>query len=218
MAVCPVCLTIIILVAFPMLCLFLLCYFGCCQSEESLEEKTLSDLHERMKRRRNDPTISNSESKADTFNNRRAKGKIRRKRQVSDCQISKETFNDRRDLKILSKLYFQKLPKDTIGFDPRIFRETKKECERVENILKGNFEEAEKALDVERGSGLKNQSLSHCDSSNFECPICLNEYIPGDVVCIAKKPVCDHMYHLECIVERLQKQSCCPLCRSDLMH
>lgn len=202
-----------------MFCLFLVCCFGCCQSKESLEERTLSDLHERMKRRRrqdSDPSTSSSKTPTDTFNNRRAKHRIRRQ-QVSDSE-SKEKFNDRRDLKILSKLYFQKLPEDTIGLDPRIFRQTHKEFDRIENILKGNIEEAEKALDVESGPGLNNLSPSPCCSSNFECPICLSEYIPGDVICIAKKPVCDHMYHIECIVEWLQKQSCCPLCRNDLMH
>lgn len=66
-----------------------------------------------------------------------------------------------------------------------------------------------------------------------ECSICLNQYLPSDVVAWAKDVVdassskydgnlspksCGHIFHKECLVAWLQEHDECPLCRRKVVH
>mmetsp|Transcript_24984 Transcript_24984/g.61520 ORF Transcript_24984/g.61520 Transcript_24984/m.61520 type:complete len:471 (+) Transcript_24984:2123-3535(+) len=50
-----------------------------------------------------------------------------------------------------------------------------------------------------------------------ECCICLENYGPGDTICVPIANSCNHMFHEECVVAWLQHNNRCPLCRVDLM-
>jgi len=95
-----------------------------------------------------------------------------------------------------------------------------------EEIMEGNHEAF--THPVESGSGSffgsalwKNYLQSSINNNNNtqlnECSICLEPYGKGDSICVSKSPECQHMFHKQCIVEWLQKQDHCPLCRVDLM-
>ncbi len=45
------------------------------------------------------------------------------------------------------------------------------------------------------------------------CPICLEDYINGELISITK---CNHVYHNKCIVEWRKVSDTCPLCMSPL--
>ncbi|KAL3937297.1 MAG: hypothetical protein SGBAC_007570 [Bacillariaceae sp.] len=69
------------------------------------------------------------------------------------------------------------------------------------------------------GSALwKNYLQSSVSSQRNECSICLEPYAKGDSICVSKSPECQHMFHKQCIVQWLQTQDHCPLCRVDLMN
>jgi len=50
-----------------------------------------------------------------------------------------------------------------------------------------------------------------------ECSICLEPYLPGEVICLSRNEACNHVFHQECVVEWLKRDDRCPLCRVDLM-
>ncbi|XP_060669037.1 putative RING-H2 finger protein ATL19 [Ziziphus jujuba] len=49
-----------------------------------------------------------------------------------------------------------------------------------------------------------------------ECCICLEEYETGDRCQVF--PVCNHVYHSNCIDNWLKKNSTCPICRNCILH
>eukprot|EP00980_Cylindrotheca_fusiformis_P008504 scaffold1805_cov104-Cylindrotheca_fusiformis.AAC.11 len=50
------------------------------------------------------------------------------------------------------------------------------------------------------------------------CSICLEAYRPGESICMAKTPSCDHLFHKDCLLEwMMQRNDACPLCRENLM-
>eukprot|EP00980_Cylindrotheca_fusiformis_P000628 scaffold158_cov105-Cylindrotheca_fusiformis.AAC.1 len=56
-------------------------------------------------------------------------------------------------------------------------------------------------------------------SKDDSCCICLEAYRPGETICAATTPACDHVFHQECIFQWLQSDhDVCPLCRVDLMN
>ena len=51
-----------------------------------------------------------------------------------------------------------------------------------------------------------------------ECCICLEEYNPGETICLPITQECNHIFHHECIQEWiLMNHDRCPLCRTDIM-
>jgi hypothetical protein len=55
-------------------------------------------------------------------------------------------------------------------------------------------------------------------SATDDCCICLNNYQPGEIVCVAKTNLCGHVFHQDCVNEWLKQNDDCPLCRVDLMN
>jgi hypothetical protein len=49
------------------------------------------------------------------------------------------------------------------------------------------------------------------------CPICLAEFEGEDEICKSKNEECQHLFHLDCMVEWLMKHDECPLCRCDYL-
>ncbi|EFJ23642.1 hypothetical protein SELMODRAFT_442810 [Selaginella moellendorffii] len=49
-----------------------------------------------------------------------------------------------------------------------------------------------------------------------QCAVCLSDYQPGEK--LQQLPVCDHIFHVECIDEWLANNSTCPICRGSLHH
>jgi hypothetical protein len=54
-------------------------------------------------------------------------------------------------------------------------------------------------------------------SAKDECCICLDGYHPGETICAAATPECNHVFHQECVVEWMKNHDECPLCRVNLM-
>lgn len=55
------------------------------------------------------------------------------------------------------------------------------------------------------------------ESKDATCPICLERYRPGELVCFPKKRKCCHIFHQDCMEGWMLMNPCCPLCRVDLM-
>lgn len=55
------------------------------------------------------------------------------------------------------------------------------------------------------------------ESKDVGCPICLERYSPGELVCFPKKRKCIHTFHRDCMEGWMLMNPCCPLCRVDLM-
>ena len=49
------------------------------------------------------------------------------------------------------------------------------------------------------------------------CPICLAEFEGEEDICKSKNEECQHIFHLECMVEWLMKHDECLLCRCDYL-
>ena len=47
------------------------------------------------------------------------------------------------------------------------------------------------------------------------CPICSEEYKPGDDIAWSKNEDCIHAFHTNCIVPWLMDHDDCPMCRND---
>ena len=50
------------------------------------------------------------------------------------------------------------------------------------------------------------------------CPICLDEYHPGERICTSKTMACSHVFHQECMGEWLRDHNTCPICRTVVIN
>jgi len=48
------------------------------------------------------------------------------------------------------------------------------------------------------------------------CPICLEQYVEGDVICHTS--VCSHTFHLDCLHQCIRRQPFCPCCRKCMLQ
>lgn len=62
------------------------------------------------------------------------------------------------------------------------------------------------------GQGDHNKNAGGDDALSGPCPICLGEYVSGDV--LRRGPDCGHCVHVACVDEWLRLSATCPLCRS----
>jgi Ring finger domain len=65
----------------------------------------------------------------------------------------------------------------------------------------------------ENGSIADRVDVSH----DALCPICLETFLDGEVVCGSQNEECPHHFHSACIVDWLVKASACPCCRRDFL-
>lgn len=52
-----------------------------------------------------------------------------------------------------------------------------------------------------------------CGNDDRECPICMEEFVVGDIVSWSSYERCSHVYHHQCIKEWLVSHNTCPFCR-----
>ena len=50
------------------------------------------------------------------------------------------------------------------------------------------------------------------------CPVCLERYVGGDILCIAKTESCSHVFHKGCMIQWIRRHNRCPICRTNVMH
>ncbi|XP_071946894.1 RING finger protein 24-like [Antedon mediterranea] len=60
-------------------------------------------------------------------------------------------------------------------------------------------------------SGFKMITYSKKKSANESCPVCLEDFIPGEK--LGQTP-CHHLFHSPCISEWLQQRNTCPICNA----
>jgi hypothetical protein len=56
------------------------------------------------------------------------------------------------------------------------------------------------------------------NNTDRTCPICLEEYKPGDEICSSPNEHCDHVFHASCMTDWLMNHDNCPLCRADYLN
>mmetsp|Transcript_26486 Transcript_26486/g.37344 ORF Transcript_26486/g.37344 Transcript_26486/m.37344 type:complete len:189 (-) Transcript_26486:114-680(-) len=66
--------------------------------------------------------------------------------------------------------------------------------------------------DVETG-GI-NTFTSISSETQTQCPICLNNFVQGRLVCESNNEKCCHLFHQECMVMWLLRHNECPCCRA----
>lgn len=85
-----------------------------------------------------------------------------------------------------------------------------------ETVLAEMLEEG--TLDSESGpSGLEDSESETDEYHGSICAICLSAFADGQEVCSSKHKVCNHEFHLDCMVQWLQtrrSELACPLCRA----
>jgi hypothetical protein len=54
--------------------------------------------------------------------------------------------------------------------------------------------------------------------SHRTCPICMEPYESGDMICWSRNENCSHAFHLECKVNYLLNTDECILCRNDFLN
>mmetsp|Transcript_69161 Transcript_69161/g.193315 ORF Transcript_69161/g.193315 Transcript_69161/m.193315 type:complete len:393 (+) Transcript_69161:278-1456(+) len=63
----------------------------------------------------------------------------------------------------------------------------------------------------ERKSAGEEAKIEEQEHEIIECPVCAEDIMEGeDIVCL---PACKHHFHLPCILQWLEQQSNCPMCR-----
>lgn len=55
-------------------------------------------------------------------------------------------------------------------------------------------------------------------SSEERCCICIGNYKPGQAICKAITPKCNHIFHQVCLIKWLADNDTCPLCKVDIMN
>jgi len=66
----------------------------------------------------------------------------------------------------------------------------------------------------------QDNSESYTEEISFNqkvCPICSEEYKPGDDIAWSKNEECVHAFHTDCIVPWLMDHDDCPMCRNDYL-
>jgi Ring finger domain len=54
-------------------------------------------------------------------------------------------------------------------------------------------------------------------SSSALCPICFEEFVDREVICISRHEECPHRFHVPCIFDWLLKSPDCPCCRRNYL-
>jgi Ring finger domain len=54
-------------------------------------------------------------------------------------------------------------------------------------------------------------------SSSALCPICFEEFVDREVICISRHQECPHRFHVPCIFDWLLKSHDCPCCRRNYL-
>lgn len=126
-----------------------------------------------------------------------------------------------RNVAMKSTFYFQTVLPDKSNIDPNVLRE---EAEMGDTVS-----DDESVIEMGDPPGKKEKKNANSYSrflvstwrrptATDECSICLQSYNPGQTICLAKNPLCKHVFHHDCIEEWLKDHSDCPLCRVNLVY
>jgi Ring finger domain len=98
---------------------------------------------------------------------------------------------------------------------------TDKVCKGMDNSI--DIESAMVDISIHDSDPCAINHQYHCadsdsiiETSLHQCPccaICLERFIPGDEISYSIDPLCNHEYHMTCIIEWLMKHPNCPYCR-----
>jgi hypothetical protein len=145
----------------------------------------------------------------------RVRAILAERRRLEDLDI--ESNNAQRYQQIISKFHLQIVAKDKSNIDPEVLRSTEKPLEENEEAHQGGHVKKEN-VEATAPRGIRGVIAAWKNPSDV-CCICLEQYCPGDTICVSKESGCDHIFHKECVFEWLKREdhNHCPLCRVDLM-
>jgi hypothetical protein len=132
-----------------------------------------------------------------------------------DVENSNGGFDAHRHERILSKFYFQEVLPDKSNINPESL--LLPQAAKDDTSPEAEQESEDKPHPV-TPSLLEVISSWASPSSKDECCICLDEYIPGETISMAKTPECKHLFHRDCVLEWMKTNDFCPLCRTDLIN
>jgi hypothetical protein len=143
-----------------------------------------------------------------------------------DVENSNGGFDAHRHERILSKFYFQVVLPDKSNINPESLLLPQAASSNSTNTRSKDdtSPEAEQESEIKPQPVMVIPSLLEVisswasPSSRDECCICLDEYIPGETISMAKTPACKHLFHRDCVLEWVKTNDFCPLCRTDLIN
>lgn len=205
------------------MCLLIFC---CCKSMKTRNEnhrvniRTTRNTVSRQRSPRADSTASNANTAANAIQSRTA-SQVYNNPSGGDPIPYVSGSMPERNVCMKSTFYFQTVLPDKRNIDPTVLRE--------EAEMSGTVGDDEGV--IEKGDPpYKKENKNASSYSRFlmatwrrptatdECSICLLSYNPGQTICLAKNPLCKHVFHHDCIEEWLKDHSDCPLCRVNLVN
>jgi len=90
--------------------------------------------------------------------------------------------------------------------------------ERPLSSLRTNSKSSICRSDVCKSQCYEGENPSMALESPRTCPICMDDYEPGDEICWSKNKNCHHAFHLDCMVNWLMNNDDCPLCREEYLR
>jgi hypothetical protein len=145
-----------------------------------------------------------------------------------DVENNNGIFDAHRHERILSKFYFQVVLPDKSNINPESLLLPQAASSNSTNTRSKDdtSPEAEQESEDKPHPMMVIPSLLEVifisswasPSSRDECCICLDEYIPGETISMAKTPACKHLFHRDCVLEWVKTNDVCPLCRTDLIN
>jgi len=76
----------------------------------------------------------------------------------------------------------------------------------------------EKLRTLSMNMNRQSSSIPKDNHSPNSCPICLETFTRGDEICMSRNELCQHSFHLECMVGWLMNHDSCPLCRQNYLN
>mmetsp|Transcript_9533 Transcript_9533/g.11074 ORF Transcript_9533/g.11074 Transcript_9533/m.11074 type:complete len:239 (-) Transcript_9533:233-949(-) len=90
--------------------------------------------------------------------------------------------------------------------------------ERPLSSLRTNSKSSICRSDICKSQCYEGENPSMALESPRTCPICMDDYEPGDEICWSKNKNCHHAFHLDCMVNWLMNNDDCPLCREEYLR
>jgi hypothetical protein len=69
-------------------------------------------------------------------------------------------------------------------------------------------------LDIKKDKEVDTTSSDVSSNSVQLCAICLEDYKVGEDIGWSRNPLCHHVFHKDCILESLEANNSCPICRN----
>ncbi|KAL1221151.1 E3 ubiquitin-protein ligase RING1-like [Cardamine amara subsp. amara] len=66
------------------------------------------------------------------------------------------------------------------------------------------------------GGKIEGEDLNDIDRENESCPICLENFLAGSNFTYPTRMSCSHVFHEACLLDWLERENTCPICRTVL--